>query len=127
MKRHRWNAVTLETSLCWCHRVYRKWSGHKEAREHNARHCSGSIAIEFHDLDTEERRQGVGSKCLVPQLFERRFVSMVSLDVSLVGVAWSPDFVILGGTHMESRFCHFVFAVESTVREGFGASCLVFG
>ena len=45
------------------------------------RHCAGPIAIKFHDLDTEERRQGVGSKCLVSQLFERRFVSMVSLGV----------------------------------------------
>ena len=45
------------------------------------RHCAGSIAIKFHDLDTEERRQGVGSKCLVPQLFERRFVSMLSLGM----------------------------------------------
>ena len=34
------------------------------------RHCSGSIAIKFHDFDTEDRRQGVGSKCLVPQLFD---------------------------------------------------------
>ena len=47
--------------------------------------------------------------------------------LSLVGHAWSPDFVILGGTHMESRFCHSSSAVESTVREGFGASCLVYG
>ena len=55
------------------------------------RHCAGSthlsrwtrltLAIKFHDLDTEERRQDVGSKCHVPQLFERRFVSMVSLGV----------------------------------------------
>ena len=90
------------------------------------RHCSGSIAIKLHDLDTEEHRQGVGSKCLVPQLFERRFVSMVSLDVSLVGLAWSPDFVILGGTHMESRFCQFVFrcGVHSSGRVWCILSCV---
>ena len=126
VKRHRWNAVTLETSLCWCHRVYRKWSGHKEAREHNAQSLFWVIAIKLHDLDTEEHRQGVGPKCLVPKLFERRFVSMASLDVSLVGLAWSPDFVILGGTHMESRFCQIVFrcGVHSSGRVWCILSCV---
>ena len=106
--------------------MYRKWSGHKEAREHNAQSLFWVIAIKLHDLDTEEHRQGVGPKCLVPKLFERRFVSMASLDVSLVGLAWSPDFVILGGTHMESRFCQIVFrcGVHSSGRVWCILSCV---
>ena len=46
--------------------------------------------------------------------------------LSLVGLAWSPDFVILGGTHMESRFCHFVFrcGVHSSGRVWCILSCV---
>ena len=47
-------------------------------------------------------------------------------EVVIVGLAWSPDFVILGGTHMESRFCHFVFhcGVHSSGRVWCILSCV---
>ena len=111
--------------LFWCHRVYMRWSGCIEAREHNAPSLCwvhSFITVDEVDArdkvsrhcDTEERRQGVGSKCLVPQLFERRFVSMVSLGVPdrsvlmhLVGCAAPGHVFALKRQHVERWLCVF--------------------
>ena len=65
--------------------------------------CVDGLLLVFFDIQHLVTLMCVG--CIASSLDHDCFL----VRLSLVGLAWSPDFVILGGTHMESRFCHFVF------------------